>query len=72
MILNLKEDVAVEDLFKELYKLYMKELKDLQMGKPFNKVNIAKMMNIVNGIYYLEHTDTNVNNALNLIERYIQ
>lgn len=64
--------MAVEDLFKELYKLYMKELKDLQMGKPFNKVNIAKMMNIVNGIYYLEHTDTNVNNALNLIERYIQ
>lgn len=61
----------MEDLFKELYKLYMKELKGLQYGKPFNKVNIVKMMGIINGIYYLEHADSKAANAINLIERYI-
>lgn len=57
MILKLKMTVVVETLNIKLYKLFVKQLMELNIGYNYNPENISKMLDIINAIDYLTHKD---------------
>ena len=47
--------VAVEELNIKLYKLFIKQLEELNIGYDYNKNRMAQIMDLVNSIDYIQH-----------------
>lgn len=47
--------VAVEELNIKLYKLFVKQLTELNIGYSFNEKALIEMMDIINAIDYIKH-----------------
>ena len=45
----------MNEIYKELEKLFFEELNDLLIGYPFNKKRMNRIMNLVNFIYYINN-----------------
>ena len=45
----------MNEIYKELEKLFFEELNDLLIGYPFNKRRMNRIMNLVNFIYYINN-----------------
>ncbi len=57
----------MNEIYKELEKLFSEEFNDLLIGYPFNKKRMNRIMNLVNFIYYINNA-TDPQTAAMLVE----
>lgn len=63
-------DVAVDNLYDHLYKLFTTELLNVSVGYSFNNKNLDKMTNLIHVINLIEHGNLPSKDIIKLIEYY--
>lgn len=60
----------MEILFKQLYKLYVQELLNLNIGYTFNKKRLDKMTDLVNALHYIQNGRLTNDEIIKIIQYY--
>jgi hypothetical protein len=60
----------VEELFNELYHLYVSELLNLNLGHGFNQDKLWRMSDLVNAIEYIRQADPSNKEIMKILEYY--
>lgn len=70
ILLNLVLIAAVEELYIKLYQLFSKELGGLNIGYEFNKSRLREMMDLVNAIDYIQHSNPDRREIIKIVSYY--
>lgn len=62
--------VVVEVLYNILYKIFVKELLNLNIGYNFNDNNLREMINLVNAIDYIERNTLKNEEIIKILQYY--
>lgn len=62
--------VVVEVLYNILYKMFVKELLNLNIGYNFNDNNLREMINLVNAIDYIERNTLKNEEIVKILQYY--
>lgn len=62
--------VVVEVLYNILYKMFVKELLNLNIGYNFNDNNLREMINLVNAIDYIERNTLKNEEIIKILQYY--
>lgn len=62
--------MVVEQLNIKLYRLFIEELTDLNIGYGFNRSRMRKIMNIINAIEYISNYNLNRKEIIEIINYY--
>lgn len=62
--------VVVEVLYNILYKMFAKELLNLNIGYNFNDNNLREMINLVNAIDYIERNTLKNEEIIKILQYY--
>lgn len=62
--------MVVEVLYNILYKMFVKELLNLNIGYNFNDNNLREMMNLVNAIDYIERNTLKNEEIIKILQYY--
>lgn len=60
----------MEILYKLLYRLYIQELLDANIGYPFNIDRLNLMNELVNAMYYIKHGNPTNDEIIKIIQYY--
>ena len=64
------EDVAVEILYNKLYRMFVKELINLNIGYNYNKEALYKMNELINVIDYIKYGEPDNEEIIKIIQYY--
>ena len=70
ILLNLVSIAAVEELYIKLYQLFSNELEGLNIGYEFNKNRLREMMDLVNAIDYIQHSNPDRREIIKIVSYY--
>lgn len=60
----------MERLYIKLYDIYSRELEKLNIGYSFDKASIMQMMDLINAIEYVQHSNASIKEIISILERY--
>ena len=62
--------MVVEKLYNKLYKLFIRELSDLQIGRTYNISRLNELIDIINAIDYINHGHLSRKEIIKILKHY--